>query len=466
MPLLASKPYVPETAAGERDPYVITIDKIKEPPTNWRGIFHHLGPGFVLSAAVVGSGELIATTALGARAGFVMFWIILLSCLLKVIIQLEWGKHAIHTGETTMTALNVLPGPKVAKVAWSIWLWLFIQLFKFLQMGGIVGGVAIILNMVLPALSVAVWAVLISLFTSLLVFKGYYRHIEKFSLFMMLFFTVFTLASVYFLQFTPFRLSWAEVQQGLQFQFPPEMVLIALAAFGITGVGGDEIMYYNYWCIEKGYASFTGPYQPTPEWEKRARGWIRIMYIDALLAMVVYTIVTAAFYLLGAAVLHRQQLVPEGYLVIRTLSEMYTHTLGPWADVIFMIGAFMALYSTLFTATASFSRLFSDAFGQLGWLRFYHLPSRKRMIAVLAWVFPAAWCALFLFIKLPVSMILIGGFMTSVLLLMVVLAALHFRYRRLPASLTPTRFYDAAFWLSTCAIVALGIYGIVQMING
>ena len=283
---------------------------------------------------------------------------------------------------------------------------------------------------------------------------------------MMLFFTISTLACLYFIQFTPFKISWEEIRSGLSFQFPPEMVVIAIAAFGITGVGGDEIMYYNYWCIEKGYAAFTGPKENNPQWEKRARGWIRIMYYDAFLAMVVYTIVTAAFYLLGAAVLHRQQLVPEGYSVIQTLSEMYTSTLGPWAYVVFMIGAFMALYSTLYTAVASFARMFTDVFGQLGILNFHDKPSRLRMIAILSWVFPAVWCLLFLFIKLPVGMILIGGFMTSILLLLVVLAAIHFRYRRLPAQLRPDVIYDIAFWLSATAIVMIGVYGIVQVIRG
>lgn len=464
----ALKPQVsaPSTAAGPVDPYVITLDKIQEPPTGLWGTLRHLGPGFVMSAAIVGSGELIATTALGAKAGFVTFWIIILSCLVKVALQLEWAKHAIHSGETPMTALNKLPGGKVGRVNWSIWLWFFIQVFKFLQMGGIVGGVAIILNMVFPAVNIPVCALGITLFTSLLVFKGYYRLIEKFSMVMMLFFTILTLASVYFLQFTPFRFTWPELQQGLTFSLPAEMVMVAIAAFGITGVAGDEIMHYNYWCIEKGYAAFTGPKQATAAWENRARGWIRIMYCDAFLAMVIYTIVTAAFYVLGAAVLHRQQLVPEGYSLIRILSEMYTQTLGPWAEIVFMIGAFMALYSTFFTATASFSRTFTDAFGQLGWLRFYHYPSRKRMIAILAWAFPLAWCALFVFIKLPVGMILVGGFMTSVLLLLVVLAALHFRYRRLPAELRPNAFYDLAFWLSAGTIVAMGVYGILQVVKG
>ena len=465
MPLLNATEPTSEKPPVNPDPYVITRDKIQEPPVSLRGILQHLGPGFVLSAAIVGSGELIATTALGARAGFVTFWVIILSCLVKVALQLEWGKHAIYSGETTMTALNKLPGFKLGKGNWSIWLWLFIQLFKLLQVGGIVGGVAITINMVAPFISVPVAALLITIITALLVYKGYYKVVERFSLLMMCFFTFFTLASVFFLQYTPYAISWADIQQGLTFELPPALVGIAIAAFGITGVGGDEIMYYNYWCLEKGYAAYTGPQENTPEWANRARGWIKIMHYDALLAMVVYTVVTAAFYILGAAVLHHQGQVPEGYSMIKVLSGMYTQTLGPWAETIFMISAFMVLYSTMFTAAASFTRIFADAFGQLGWLRFHDYTVRKKAIAVLAWVFPLSWCGLFLFFKLPVSMILLGGFMTSILLLLVVFAALYFRYRRLPAALKPGIFYDIAFWLSVLTIVAMGAYGIFQAVK-
>ena len=120
---LSTKLAVPPT---KEDPYVITKDTdhlIRR--KTFAASCEHLRPGFVLSAAVVGSGELIATTSLGARAGFVMFWIIILSCLVKVSLQLEWGKHVIHSGETTMTALNKLPGKKFGRINWSIWLWLF-----------------------------------------------------------------------------------------------------------------------------------------------------------------------------------------------------------------------------------------------------------------------------------------------------------------------------------------------------
>ncbi len=32
----------------------------------------------------------------------------------------------------------------------------------------------------------------------------------------------------------------------------------ALATFGIIGVGAAELVVYPYWCLEKGYARFTG----------------------------------------------------------------------------------------------------------------------------------------------------------------------------------------------------------------
>lgn len=142
------------TASHTNDPYVLSPEKIKEPPTTFRGRLKFLGPSFVLSASIVGSGELIATTTLGAEAGFVTFWVILIGCLVKVAVQLEFGKHTILTGETAMQAFNTLPGPVFGKAKWTVWTTLGVMIIKLLQVGGIVGGIAIILNMVAPGLSI------------------------------------------------------------------------------------------------------------------------------------------------------------------------------------------------------------------------------------------------------------------------------------------------------------------------
>ena len=60
-------------------------------------------------------------------------------------------------------------------------------------------------------------------------------------------------------------------------------------------------------------------------------------------------------------------------------------------------------------------------------------------------------------------MVIIGGVATSVILLIVVFAAFHFRFRRLEEDLKPTRFYDVTLFLSAAAIVAVGIYGLVKL---
>ena len=62
-------------------------------------------------------------------------------------------------------------------------------------------------------------------------------------------------------------------------------------------------------------------------WNARARGWIRVMHVDILLAMVIFA--TVAFYLLGAGVLNELGLIPESSKMIENLSKMYTEMLGP-----------------------------------------------------------------------------------------------------------------------------------------
>lgn len=445
------------------DPYILSPEKIQEPPVSWLERFRFLGPGFVLSAAIVGSGELIATTTLGARAGFVTFWVILVSCLVKVAVQMEFAKHTILTGETPMMAYNRLPGPKFGKASWSVWANFLCMLIKLLQVGGIIGGVALILAIIFPAIGTTTWAFLAAIVVSLLIFRGYYQFIERASLVMIGLFTLFTFASLFFLQVTPYAISGSDIWSGLQFHLPKEAVGVAIAAFGITGVGGDEIIYYNYWCLEKGYAAQSGLPGGDSNWQRRAKGWIKVMQFDALLAMVFYTLVTAAFYLLGAAVLHKQGNVPEGYQMVETLSNLYTQSLGPGAKAVFLAGAFIVLFSTLFAALAGWTRQYADIFGQIGWIQFSDIQQRQKTIAVLAWVLPLIWALLFVFIQLPVVMVLSGGIVGSMMLFIIVLAVLHFRYVRLHPVFRPSRWYDSVLWLSILAIVWLGVYGLIRL---
>ena len=446
------------------DTYVITERTIKEPPVSFLKKLKFLGPGFILSASIVGSGELIATTTLGARAGFIAFWIIIVSCLVKVAVQLEFGKRAILTGQTAMCSFNELPGPRPSKGNWVVWTVFILISLKIIQIGGILGGTAIVLHMLFPFVPVYAWAFFIALMTSAMIYKGYYSVIEKVSLLMIAGFTIATITAVFMLQFTSFSFSWADIAEGFQFELPPAIVAVAFGAFGITGVGADEIVAYNYWCIEKGYAAYTGPRNDSPEWKHRARGWISIMYLDAAIAMIIYTIVTAAFYLLGAAVLHGSAIIPEGNGVIETLALIYTQSLGPGAKTLYLAGAFFVLFSSVFASLAAWTRVFPDIFGQMGWINFFDIQQRKKVVSWLAWIIPMIWAITYLFIKLPVIMIISGGIIGSVLLFVIVFAAISFRNKR--AQFFPSGIlYNIAFAISVLSIITIGVYGLVQFFS-
>ena len=103
----------------------------------------------ILASSIVGSGELIATTTLGAQVGYAALWVIVLSCLIKPAIQAEMGRYVIATGETGLEGFNRVPGPRW-KVNWVVWTWALMVLMTLLQVGAMFGGVAQVMNLLLP----------------------------------------------------------------------------------------------------------------------------------------------------------------------------------------------------------------------------------------------------------------------------------------------------------------------------
>ena len=437
----------------------MTSPKIKNPPTLFFDQLKFLGPGFILSASIVGSGELIATTVLGATGGFITFWVILVSCFVKVAIQLEFGRNAIITGKPLMASFSRLPGPE----NWAVWTTFILTLFKIIQLGGMIGGAAIALNMILPQLSPVVIAFLLGVVTSLLIYRNYYRIVERTSMLMVLCFTLFTLASVIALLYSPFAFSISDILSGLTFQLPSELIFVAIGAFGITGVASDEIIAYSYWCLEKGYAKYTGKNDGSPEWRLRAAGWIKVMYLDAIVAMFIYTLVTAAFYLLGASILYGNEIIPSGNELLETLANIYTKSLGEKVSLIYIIGAFFVLFSSVFATLAYWTRLLPDVFGRFGWINWKDPKSKKSAVAILAWVLPVLWSLAFAFIKLPAFMVLFGGVVGSALLLLVVFAAIQFRKNNSKYQLASSLSSAILFWLSVLSIGLVSVYGIVKL---
>lgn len=451
-------------AVQPEDPYRLTQDGILEPPVGWKHSLKHLGPGLILSASIVGSGELIVTTTLGATVGFALLWMVIFSTFVKVAVQVELARWCISTGQPALTGYNKV-GPHVGRLSWINLLWALMALSKVMQMGGVVGGVALALSIIMPlggdplgTTSLTIWTVIVVVSSILLLYSNSYSRIERGAGFAVVVFSFITIGIALGLPFTPFAYSMDDIAGGLSLAIPAGAIGAAIAMFGITGVGADELTFYTYWCIEKGYARHVGPNDGSEAWQRRAKGWISVMYKDAFLSWVIYTFGTIAFFIMGAAVLHPQGVVPQGNEMITALSRMYTDTLGEWAGLLFLVGAVVVLGSTLWAAVPSWSRMYTNLLSEMGVLNWHDTATRLRWIRAFTVGLPLIWGLAYLFVRSPVVMVQIGGIATGIFLLAVVVAVWHLRRTETDPRLYGGGAFNALLVVSSIAIVLLGVY--------
>ncbi|MFM9025383.1 MAG: Nramp family divalent metal transporter [Planctomycetaceae bacterium] len=492
-----------------------------DPPASlWRTL-GHLGPGMVLAGSIVGSGELIATTRVGAEAGFVLLWLLVLGCLIKVAAQVEIGRATLTRGRTPLAAFDSVPGPRLAGRGWIWWGWAFMTALIVVQQGGILAGVAQTLAAGLPLTRAGVewnrghdaaaaarlaeaaarrggapgradelqrrcadldgeaaslpasadatlWTVVTAVVTAILLAVGRYGLVERLSILLVGTFTLVTCAARVLLQRDPaWAISGAELASGLVPRLPAASaagrspLTTALATLGIIGVGASELMFYPYWCLETRYGRAVGARDASAAWAARARGWIRVLRIDALVSAAVYTTVTAAFYLLGSATLGRVGLRPAGDEMVRVLGAMYEPAFGPWAPTVFLGGAFAVLFSTLLAAADGNARLIADGLALAG-IAPADEASRGRWIRgiAVAWVLAALVAALT--IREPVGMVLASGAAQAVMLAAIAVAVLVFRHRDLDPRLAPSRAWDGLLWASCAALVVVAAWTLWQ----
>jgi len=313
------------------------------------------------------------------------------------------------------------------------------------------------------------WAAIVAIATSVLLYVGRYTLIQLVATALVAIFTVVTILTLVALQTRP---EWAvrsyELARGLSFHLPPvdqsagiNPIHTALGAFGIIGVGAAELIMYPYWCLEKGYAKFTGRRDASEQWAVRARGWVRVLHIDAWTSMVIYTFVTVAFYLLGAAVLGRIGLDPAGRDMVRTLAVMYMPVFGSWAYIVFLSGAFAVLYSTFFVAAAGNARMVADALGLLG-LTDSSEAMRTEWTRIISAIWPFVAFGLYVCVQAPVAMVLACGIAQSIMLPLLGAAALYFRYKRSDVRLQPGRLWDVMLWLSFAGFLLVGSWSLLS----
>ena len=464
----------PRHAGVSFDPYTLSEDAVQEPPGSLGGALRKIGPGLILAGTIIGAGELIATTHLGAKAGFALLWLVILSCFIKVFLQLELGRYAISTGETTLRGLRRLPGPSHLLPWW----WVLIILAMQGAMAAMIGSIGQAFHMAVPSVAPKIveplglghrpelpWAVMTTILVVILLAVGSYRVVERVTTLMVVAFTVMTVLCVVLLPWAGHSIGWREIGSGLQFRIPPHAVGAAFAMFGMTGAGAGDLIVYPYWCIEKGYARNIGPHRATQAWLRRAKGWLRVMHLDAWVSMGAYTFATVAFYFLGAAILHSD--TSGGGLpgtvagMLQALSRMYVPVLGERIALWFIVtGAVAVLFSTLFAGTAANCRTLADFLGISNFVRFVRPEDRTQLVRRLCIGLPFFDLLLFIWFPNPVRLVLIGGIAQALSLPIIAVAAVYLRYRVTDRRLTAGSLWDIFLWIATLGMFVAATYAV------
>lgn len=460
-------------SATRHDPYLLSPDEVQEAPTTLGSSLKQIGPGLILTASIVGTGELIATTNLGATAGLALLWVVLLSCFIKVFVQVELGRFTISSGETTLAGFRKVPAVGLL----LCWWWLGMMLCTQFQIAAMIGGVGHALYNVFPGFNEAVanvltpafadagsyvvdrpavpWGVVVTLITIVLLIRGRYSTVERWSIGLV---GLFTLSTVVCMLLLPWASEPANPAPHNPLK-PAEIWMAAFAMIGITGVGASELVSYPYWCLEKGYARHVGPQENSEAWTRRARGWMKVMQLDAWLSMIVYTLATIAFFVLGAVVLYAHTggrgLPSSPGAMLDTLAKMYEGVLGPRGSMWFItIGGFVVLYSTLFAATAGNSRAAADFLRVNDLIPADPPEYRQRWIRHLCAIFPILALVLYLYIPNPVLLVKIGGISQALTLPLIAGVSIYLRLKHTDRRLVHFGWWDWCLW---AALVMFGV---------
>ena len=77
---------------------------------------------------------------------------------------------------------------------------------------------------------------------------------------------------------------------------------------------------------------------------------------------------------------------------------------------------------------------------------------------------PFLFLASYAFFKAPKQLVLAGGFMGALMLPLLGVAGLFFRYRRCESALAPGRLWDIGLWLSVIGMFIAGGYALYEKV--
>lgn len=334
-----------------------------------------LGPGVVLAAFGIGSGEFVLWPYIAQQTGLVLLWAALFGAIIMYVIATECVRYTLATGETIITGFTRL---------WKPWAIGFIILAVIPNIWpGYATGTATTLSFMLGGGDIILMTILAltAIVLSLVLSPVVYKLMEGAMTAMMIAMALFTvLAIVVATSIRPAAwTSFADVGGiGKALDTIPFAVLAGAVAF--AGAGGTAVLMASNYVREKGMgmgayiprivSSITGKEEPgspighffAPDEANTRRwaAWWRVGRWEQFLSFFLLTVVSiAAMSLLAYATVFGKD-VGEEFDFIRAEGEQLATIFGPWFRYLFWGIGTVALFSTNLAVWDMIGRITAD----------------------------------------------------------------------------------------------------------
>lgn len=347
---------------------------VKELPSapTW---FRAVGVGVIITGMAMGTGELIMWPLLTTQYGLAILWFALVGITLQYFINQEVARSTLATGESFFTSSGRV-------IYWSPLFW-FIAAILLYAWPGWASTLGTILAELIGWGNYVIWAWFSLALVLLLVFTGKhaYQVLER-SLKIIVPLFVIILVYISFLNLTPTNI--LDALRGLvSFGYFPSNIDInmLLGAIVFAGAGGMLNLCASLWYRDKqvGMAfhngQITNPINGRPhtvgingaQFEinqdnlKRWRAWMRFVYIDQGVIFWLVGLATLVLMSLNAfVVLSPLSIAPTGVNLAVSLSHIFASRLGILGAKLYLIMAYLMLFSVMWTIIDALSRILSD----------------------------------------------------------------------------------------------------------
>ena len=371
------QPNIPPSAwqRESKQPSLVEVFRSVKVPQNvsfFRKAFTFLGPGFLVSVGYMDPGNWATSIAAGAKFGYALLWVALLSNIMAIILQALAGRLAVASGRDLAQACRDAYGKPAAAI-----LWLFAEIAIIATDIAEVVGTAIGLNLLFNIpLELGVIITALDVFIVLMLQRLGFRKVEAF---------VLALLAVIFICFTAqmvlVRPDWAGVAGGFapstDLIHQPGMLYLALGIIGAT------VMPHNLY-LHSGIVQ-TRTLGETPE-EKRTS--LRYVTFDSTFALMLALLVNAAILILAAATFHQ-----AGQTEIVDIGDAQ-RMLAP------LVGSLLApkLFAIALLACGLNSAVTATLAGQIvmeGFINFRMAPWARRLVTRLIAILPAVFVTIY-----------------------------------------------------------------------